>query len=60
MDSNIGRRELKQIKGITMFEFFSKWKKQRNTIRELNSLTDRELTDLGIHRSDIRKLVKGL
>lgn len=43
-----------------MFEFLTKWKKQRNTIRELNRLTDRELSDLGIHRSNIRDIVKGL
>ncbi|AUH35391.1 hypothetical protein CUV01_11325 [Paracoccus tegillarcae] len=28
----------------------------RQTIRELNSLTERDLSDLGIHRSMIRRI----
>lgn len=41
-----------------MFEFFSKWKKQRQTIRELERLTNRELADLGISRCDIREIAR--
>ncbi|WP_025897995.1 DUF1127 domain-containing protein [Sneathiella glossodoripedis] len=31
----------------------------RNTVRELGSLTDRELDDIGVSRSDIRAIAKG-
>jgi uncharacterized protein YjiS (DUF1127 family) len=30
-----------------------RWLRYRNTLQELSRLTDRELNDLGIHRSDI-------
>lgn len=30
----------------------------RQTLRELSTLTDRELTDLGIHRSMIREIAR--
>ena len=33
--------------------------KVKRTIRELNSLTDRELADMGIHRGDITSVAKG-
>jgi uncharacterized protein YjiS (DUF1127 family) len=32
---------------------FHRWLRYRNTLQELSRLTDRELNDLGIHRSDI-------
>ena len=34
----------------------SKMSKIRSTIRELNSLTDRELSDIGISRADIYEI----
>ena len=34
----------------------SKMAKIRSTIRELNSLTDRELSDIGISRADIYEI----
>ena len=30
-----------------------RWLRYRNTLQELSRLSDRELNDLGIHRSDI-------
>ena len=33
---------------------FEAWKTYRNTVNELNALTNRELADLGLHRSGIR------
>jgi len=35
-----------------------RWARVRNTIRELSQLTDRDLADLGISRSDIRFIAK--
>ncbi|MEZ5872115.1 MAG: DUF1127 domain-containing protein [Nitratireductor sp.] len=32
---------------------FNDWRSYRRTVRELSSLSTRELTDLGISRSDI-------
>ena len=37
-----------------MFNFFASWRREREAVRELSRLTDRELADLGIGRSDIR------
>lgn len=36
-----------------MFKTFNKWKETRRTVNELSHLTDRELRDIGINRSDI-------
>jgi uncharacterized protein YjiS (DUF1127 family) len=35
-----------------------RWARVRNTIRELSQLTDRDLSDLGISRSDIRSVAR--
>lgn len=35
-----------------------RWARVRNTIRELSQLSDRDLADLGISRSDIRFIAK--
>ncbi|MBP1849879.1 DUF1127 domain-containing protein [Rhizobium halophytocola] len=37
---------------------FNNWRKYRQTITELGRMTDRELTDLGIGRSDIRRVAR--
>lgn len=34
------------------------WRQYRNTVSELNSLSARELADLGIARSDIRSVAR--
>jgi uncharacterized protein YjiS (DUF1127 family) len=34
------------------------WRKYRETINELGRMTDRELHDLGIGRSDIRRVAR--
>jgi len=39
-------------------KYFQKLKRQRKAIKELYSLTDRELKDLGIARCDIERVVK--
>jgi uncharacterized protein YjiS (DUF1127 family) len=34
------------------------WSRYRNTVRELSQLSDRDLSDLGIARGDIRFIAK--
>jgi uncharacterized protein YjiS (DUF1127 family) len=36
-----------------LVQSFSKWRKYRETCSELNRMSERELADLGISRSDI-------
>ena len=36
------------------------WKEERKTLNELNQLTDAQLRDIGIYRSDIPAVSKGL
>lgn len=36
-----------------------KWRKYRASVRELSRLSDRELSDLGIGRSDIEFVARG-
>ena len=49
-------------RGMTMFEVlksrYSSWKRYARTVKELESLSSRELTDLGITRSDIPRLAR--
>ena len=49
-------------RGKTMFNFFSdgfkRWNRYNITKRELDLLTDRELADLGIMRSDIPRIAR--
>ncbi|MBB3977804.1 uncharacterized protein YjiS (DUF1127 family) [Rhizobium azooxidifex] len=37
---------------------FNTWRKYRQTITELGRMSDRELHDLGIGRSDIRRVAR--
>jgi len=37
---------------------YATWKRYSRTVSELESLTNRELADLGIARPDIRKLAR--
>lgn len=36
----------------------SAWRKYRETVSELGRMSDRELTDLGIGRGDIRRIAR--
>ncbi len=38
----------------TLLAGVSRWLRYRDTVRQLSRLTDHELSDLGIHRGDIR------
>jgi uncharacterized protein YjiS (DUF1127 family) len=35
-----------------------RWRRYRETVRELSALSSRELSDLGIYRSDIGRLAR--
>ncbi|WJH39859.1 DUF1127 domain-containing protein [Aliirhizobium terrae] len=37
---------------------FNNWRKYRETVTELGRMTDRELSDLGIGRADIRRVAR--
>lgn len=37
---------------------FARWRTYRNTVAELNSLSQRELDDLGIGRGDIKRIAR--
>lgn len=37
---------------------FKKWSAYQQTVRELNALGNRELSDLGIARSDIQRIAR--
>ena len=37
--------------------FLATWREHRKAIKQLNTLTDRELNDIGMNRSDIDRLV---
>jgi len=43
---------------MNMFQSINKWRNYRRTVTELNSLTNRELDDLGIVRGDIHRLAR--
>lgn len=38
---------------MKLVKTYNKWRRYRDTVNELNSLSNRELTDLGISRFDI-------
>lgn len=40
-----------------MAKMFERWNARRQTRRELNMMTDRELWDIGITRGDIERIV---
>jgi uncharacterized protein YjiS (DUF1127 family) len=37
---------------------FRNWRRYNETVRELNQLSNRELTDMGINRSDITRIAR--
>jgi len=43
---------------ISLARSFSTWRQYRNTAAELNRLSQRELTDLGIARADIPAIAR--
>ncbi len=45
---------------VGAFEGFKRWRTRQASIRELSALNDHMLRDIGIHRSEIRSVVRGL
>jgi uncharacterized protein YjiS (DUF1127 family) len=56
----IGAEQRASRKGIimNMARSFSNWRKYRQTVTELGRMTERELNDLGIARSDIKQVAR--
>ena len=46
---------MNSLKSIT--DKFSAWRRYREAVRELSSLSDRDLADIGIRRGDIHFVV---
>lgn len=42
-----------------MLNFIANWRREREVVRELSRLSNRDLADLGIARSDIRTIAQG-
>ena len=42
----------------TLYSRYRRWRRYRETVRELQGLSSRELNDLGIHRVDISRLAR--
>ena len=42
----------------TLLNRYRRWRRYRETLRELSSLSTHELNDLGIHRGDISRLAR--
>jgi uncharacterized protein YjiS (DUF1127 family) len=42
----------------TLYSRYRRWRRYRETVRELSGLTSHELRDLGIQRTDIARLAR--
>jgi uncharacterized protein YjiS (DUF1127 family) len=42
----------------TLYNRYRRWRRYRETVRELQGLSSRELNDLGIQRMDISRLAR--
>lgn len=42
----------------SFYDNYRRWRRYRVTVRELEQLTNRELNDLGIHRSQIHSVAR--
>ena len=49
-------QERHQTMFLAIVRFIQAWKKYNSTLRELSRLSDRELTDAGLSRSDIPRV----
>lgn len=44
---------------MNFFEEIRRWNKERNAIRLLNAMSDRQLRDIGLVRGEIKPRVRG-
>lgn len=51
------KRMIMETMLVRFFRYLVDWRKTRAIIRELNSLTDKQLKDIGIMRDEINYLV---
>ena len=49
----LSRKPKKGVMNMNLARSFNNWRKYRQTVNELGRMSDRELRDLGIGRSDI-------
>lgn len=49
---------LERTNDMNIARSFAQWRSYRNTVSELNSLSNRELDDLGIGRGDIKRIAR--
>lgn len=60
VSANPGSWQMPRIRGMTMniARSFNNWRKYRQTVNELDRMSNRELHDLGIDRADIRRIAR--
>jgi uncharacterized protein YjiS (DUF1127 family) len=56
VDSGFGRTGKVQTMFLAIVRFIQSWKSYNSALRELSLLSDRELADVGISRSDIPRV----
>lgn len=49
---------LERTNDMNIARSFAQWRSYRNTVSELNGLSNRELDDLGIGRADIKRIAR--
>jgi uncharacterized protein YjiS (DUF1127 family) len=42
---------------VRYWKYLCTWRKHRQTIKQLNKLSDRQLSDIGINRGDLDELI---
>lgn len=61
LGSKRSQREIakNEVNEMNLIDNYRNWRRYRRTCNELNSLSERELTDLGISRHDIPRVARG-
>ncbi|MEP3668229.1 MAG: DUF1127 domain-containing protein [Roseibium sp.] len=61
-DTNMGTLSQPGRSEVSIFQRFAAWNKQRKlrvkTFNDLHQLSDRELNDIGLHRSEIGRIAR--
>mgnify|MGYP003382096812 CR=1 FL=1 len=53
-----GPKSLERGNIMSMMSTFKNWRNYRNTVAELNTMSQRELDDMGIARANIREIAR--